>query len=59
MFGCVAAVYSYSYQTRGVLIWGILPDWQSYGIFLAVSLIIAGLGFAFFQKTRKGFADVL
>ena len=46
-------------QARGVLIWGNLPDWRSYGIFLAVSLIIAGFGFAFFQKTRKGFADVL
>lgn len=46
-------------QARAVLIWGTLPDWRNYGIFLANGLVIACLGFAFFQKTRKGFADVL
>jgi len=46
-------------QAREVLIWGRLPDWNTYGIYLAIALIVAVLGFAFFQKTRKGFADVL
>lgn len=46
-------------QMREVLIWGRMPDWSAYGIYLAVALIVAALGFAFFQKTRKGFADVL
>jgi lipopolysaccharide transport system permease protein len=30
-----------------------------YLIFTLVSLVISWLGFAWFQKTRKGFADVL
>lgn len=46
-------------QTRGVLVWGQLPDGAAFGIFLAVGVVIASLGFAFFQKTRRGFADVL
>ncbi len=46
-------------QTRDVLVWGKAPDWSSYGIYLAAASGIAWLGFAWFQKTRKGFADVL
>jgi lipopolysaccharide transport system permease protein len=46
-------------QVRAVLIWGRVPDPAQYATFLAVGALIAGLGFAFFQKTRKGFADVL
>lgn len=46
-------------QVREVLIWGNVPDWRGFAIFLAIALIVACAGFAFFQKTRKGFADVL
>jgi len=46
-------------QTRKVLFWGEQPDFQMLSIFFAVSTLIAWLGFAMFQKTRKGFADVL
>lgn len=46
-------------QTRLVLIEGQLPDFLGLLKYLAVSLVIAWLGFAWFQKTRKGFADVL
>ncbi len=46
-------------QMREVLILGRLPDWSAYGVYLAVAVVVATLGFAFFQKTRKGFADVL
>lgn len=46
-------------QGRALIIWGIMPDWQMYAIYLLVGLIFAWLGFAWFQKTRKGFADVL
>lgn len=45
--------------TRGVLLWGQTPDWTFFGIYLFVTSIIAWAGFAWFQKTRKGFADVL
>jgi len=44
---------------RGVLIWGRQPDWIGWTIYLAVSIVVAWLGFWWFQKTRKGFADVL
>jgi lipopolysaccharide transport system permease protein len=46
-------------QAREVLIWGHLPDWIGIGIYTLVATFIAWLGFIWFQKTRKGFADVL
>lgn len=46
-------------QTRDVLFWGKTPDLFTLGIYCVVTLGIASLGFAWFQKTRKGFADVL
>ena len=45
--------------TRDVLMWGRLPDTTIFGAFLGVGIVVACLGFAFFQKTRRGFADVL
>ena len=46
-------------ESRKVLILGILPDWSSLGIALLVGFAIAVVGFWWFQKMRKGFADVL
>lgn len=46
-------------QVRQVLMWNEQPDWLMYGAFLLATSFIAWLGFAWFQKTRKGFADVL
>jgi lipopolysaccharide transport system permease protein len=46
-------------STREVLIWGKMPNLQLWIIQLAVSSMLAWLGFFWFQKTRKGFADVL
>ncbi len=46
-------------QARGVLIWGHLPNWGGLAIYTAVAIIVASAGYAWFQKTRKGFADVL
>jgi lipopolysaccharide transport system permease protein len=46
-------------QAREVLVWGRLPDWVGLGIYSLVSLGVAWAGYAWFQKTRKGFADVL
>jgi len=46
-------------QTRDVLFWGKAPDFAMLGSYLIATSIIAWLGFAWFQKTRKGFADVL
>jgi lipopolysaccharide transport system permease protein len=44
---------------RSILFWGNLPDFSLLFINLVISLIICWLGFIWFQKTRKGFADVL
>lgn len=46
-------------QSRDVLMWGKLPNWEGLMISLLISILVACLGFAWFQKTRRGFADVL
>lgn len=46
-------------QAREVLIWGRLPDWKGLAVYTLFSTAFAWLGYAWFQKTRKGFADVL
>jgi lipopolysaccharide transport system permease protein len=46
-------------STREVLVWGKVPDLQLWLIQLGVASMLAWLGFIWFQKTRKGFADVL
>ncbi|WP_371856509.1 MULTISPECIES: ABC transporter permease [unclassified Pseudomonas] len=46
-------------QSRAVLIWGDLPNWSGLLIYSGTSLVIAYMGYIWFQKTRKGFADVL
>jgi lipopolysaccharide transport system permease protein len=46
-------------QTRDVLIWGKPPNWSLLVLFTAVGAIVAWAGFAWFQRTRRGFADVL
>lgn len=46
-------------QTREVLIFGRLPDFQALAIYSAISIAVSALGYIWFEKTRKGFADVL
>lgn len=46
-------------HARAVMIWGHFPSALEWAGMLALSLLIAVGGFAWFQKTRKGFADVL
>jgi lipopolysaccharide transport system permease protein len=46
-------------ESRKVLIYGSLPDWTWLGVSTLIGLGIAFAGFWWFQKTRKGFADVL
>ena len=46
-------------QAREVLIWGHMPDWMGLSIYTLAAVFIAWVGYAWFQKTRKGFADVL
>jgi len=46
-------------EARAVIVFGNYPSMSHLAIAYSVSLLIAFLGFAWFQKTRKGFADVL
>jgi lipopolysaccharide transport system permease protein len=46
-------------QARKVVILGEWPDWSTLGWFTLVAFVFASLGFWWFQRTRKGFADVL
>ena len=46
-------------QAREVLIFGHTPNWLGLGVYTLVAILVAWMGFAWFQKTRKGFADVL
>lgn len=46
-------------QARAVIIWGRIPDFYGLMIYTLISLIITFLSYIWFQKTRKGFADVL
>jgi len=46
-------------QARSVMMFGGGVSWSSLLIHMMASMIVAWAGFAWFQKTRKGFADVL
>ena len=46
-------------QLRAVALFGIQPDFVGLAIFTAIATFIAWCGFAFFQITKRGFADVL
>lgn len=46
-------------QARDVLFFGRAPDPAIWCLYAILALAVAWLGFAWFQKTRKGFADVL
>ncbi len=46
-------------MTRDVLYWGKMPDIHELGVYWLATTLILWLGFVWFQKTRKGFADVL
>ncbi len=46
-------------MVRDVMYWGMMPDVLMLTIYTALAAALAWLGFAWFQKTRKGFADVL
>lgn len=45
--------------SRDVLYWGQQPNFELLAIYLVAASMFAWLGFIWFQKTRKGFADVL
>ncbi len=46
-------------ESRDVLILGNIPNWRSLGIVFLLGIGMAMAGFWWFQKMRKGFADVI
>lgn len=46
-------------DSRRVLIFGESPRWEDWSVSMIVGLMVMLLGYAWFQRTRKGFADVL
>jgi lipopolysaccharide transport system permease protein len=46
-------------EGRNSLVFGVIPNWTNWCIATACSALAAWIGFWWFQKTRKGFADVL
>lgn len=44
---------------RGALLYAHAPDWYVFALATSVSIVCAWAGYAWFQKTRKGFADIL
>lgn len=46
-------------QARAVILYGELPNWIGLSIYYVIALLIAWIGLTWFEKTRKGFADVL
>jgi lipopolysaccharide transport system permease protein len=44
---------------RNVVVFGVQPDWIALAVYTCVAALVAMLGYLFFQKTRRGFADVL
>ncbi|MGZ5069874.1 MAG: ABC transporter permease [Methylobacter sp.] len=46
-------------QVRNILLWGQQPNWEHLAIYSLTSIAVAWFGLLWFEKTRKGFADVL
>lgn len=46
-------------QVREVLLWGHMPNWKGLALYTLMAATISWLGFIWFQKTRRGFADVI
>jgi len=46
-------------EIRGVLIFNQWPDWGVISLLTVISIIVCQLGYAWFMKTKRGFADVI
>ena len=46
-------------EARGVLIWQQTPNFFGIFVYLITAIVLFLLGYAWFQKTRRGFSDVL
>lgn len=46
-------------EARAVTLFGQLPDWPRWGVFMLAGLTVAWIGNSWFDRTRRGFADVI
>ncbi len=46
-------------DSRSVLVFGRVPELSRWTVSMCIGLVVMMLGYAWFQRTRKGFADVL
>lgn len=46
-------------DVRRVLMWGEMPHWGTWLVTLLAASIVAVIGYAFFNKSKRAFADVL
>lgn len=46
-------------QFRNIVIFGRSPDWGPLAIYYVISLVVLRIGYTWFLRTRKAFADVL
>ncbi len=46
-------------NARRTLMWGREPDWVSLGWVTALGLVVMQLGYAWFERSKRGFADVV
>lgn len=46
-------------QTRNAVLFNIWPDWLHLGLIFVISIFVFQLGYVWFMKTKRGFADVL
>jgi lipopolysaccharide transport system permease protein len=44
---------------RRIILWGTLPSWSGLALWLPITGLIMLLGYAWFMKTKKAFADVI
>lgn len=44
---------------RRVVLWGMMPSWVGLALWLAFTGAVMMLGYAWFMRTKKGFADVI
>ena len=45
--------------TRAIVLWGRAPDWAALAVYAVVAGAVAWIGYWGFQKSRRGFADVV
>jgi lipopolysaccharide transport system permease protein len=46
-------------QARATLLWGQWPEWGAWAAWMVLALLFAWFGLSWFEKTRRGFADVI